>query len=290
MTYEDHTNWGRWGPNDERGTANLLTDDVIRAAASLVRRGKVYSLAVPLEPDGPIESSRSPLWHRTSFYVREDAVRSGSADDMILMHTHGTTHIDALCHAFYGAELYNGFPLEANISSRVGATRNGIHNVSSLVGRGVLLDLPRFRQVEHLERSEVLDVEELDACAAAQGVGLRPGDIVLIRTGWIKMFAKDRQAHDQGAPGPNASATEWFHRHDLCALGADTVAVERYPFVLEGNMSLHLTVIRNLGGYLLEFLYLEELAQAQIYEFMFVAAPLRLVNGIGSPLNPLAIV
>ena len=113
-----------------------------------------------------------------------------------------------------------------------------------------------------------------------------PGDIVLVRTGWFKVFAENRELFDSGSPGPNGDVVAWFKDHEICAMGADNVAVES---TVGKPRPLHLGVIRDLGGYLLEFLFLEELAADKVYEFMFVATPLKLINGIGSPINPVAI-
>lgn len=281
-------NWGRWGANDERGTLNLLTPERVKEAASLVRRGKVYRLAMILNPTSPVATSRNQLWHRTTVNSRP-APATSSVDDVVVMHTHGTTHVDALCHIFVDNQMYNGFPVNKSITPTQGARKNGVHNIGSIVGRGLLLDVARFRGVEHLERQDEIDAAELDRCAQAQGVEVRPGDIVLIRTGWIRVLHQDRELYDSGAPGPNATVGSWFQRHDLVALGADTVAVETYPPPPGAPLALHAEIIRDLGGYLIEFLDLEELAADQTYEFMFVAAPLRLQNGIGSPINPLAI-
>lgn len=286
MATERLTNWGRWGDEDERGTLNLLTPERILQAATLVRRGRVYSLQTPLSKDGPIAPSRSPLWHRTMISSRPGPVM-GAADDVILMHTHGTTHVDALCHVFFDNQMYNGYRASESIHPTTGASRNGIHNVEALVGRGVLLDIAGQRGVAHLDLNEEITPQELDACARAQGVEVRPGDIVMIRTGWLRVFEEDRELFDSGCPGPNGDVAAWFREHDLCAMGADNVAVETMAH--RPGHPLHVSIIRDQGGYLLEFVNLEEIAVDRVYEFLFVAAPLRLLNGIGSPINPLAI-
>ncbi len=281
------SNWGRWGPDDERGTLNVLNDELVRGAAGLVTRGQVFSLGLDLSPTAPKTPSRNALWHRASKNERTGGATSG-ADDLILMHTHTATHLDALCHIWRDGLLYNGYSSEG--IDATGAARNGVHNVRSIVARGVLLDVARHRGVDHLEPGQHIPAAELDAVAAAQGVAIRPGDVVLIRTGWIRMLARDRTRFDLFAePGPGADAVEWFHRHDLVALGADNCAVEVVPTGVPDQLPLHAGIIRDLGGYLLEYLDLEDLAAATAYEFLFVLAPLRLVRGIGSPVNPIAI-
>jgi kynurenine formamidase len=285
MTNDNLTNWGRWGPDDERGTLNLLTADNIRLAAGLVRQGKAYSLMVDLDKNGPVAQTRNPLWHRTSVTLRPTPQHS-SADDVVVMHTHGTTHVDALCHVFYQNQMYNGYRVDEEIHPTSGSKRNGVHNIGSLIGRGVLLDIAGHRGVEHLQMTDEIGPDELDACAASQGVEIMPGDIVLVRTGWYRVFLENRELFESGSPGPNGDVVAWFNDHEICAMGADNVAVES---TVGKPRPLHLGVIRDLGGYLLEFLFLEELAADKVYEFMFVATPLKLINGIGSPINPVAI-
>lgn len=283
------SNWGRWGPDDQRGTVNLMTPAMVRDAAGLVRSGRVYSLAAPLSPDGPSLPSRRPAWHVVTTRRRPNGVDS-SADDMVMMHTHGTTHIDALCHQYVGDLLYNGHP--ASALTPFGAQRCGIDQVGPIVGRGVLLDVAGFRGVEHLGDGEPIEPDELDACAEAQGVELQPGDIVLVRTGWWQLFDGGPEARARfyaSEPGPSGACAHWFRERDLVALGADNAGVEAVTD-WDDTLPLHRGVIWGCGGYLLEFLDLEALAADRVHEFLFVATPLRLAGGVGSPIAPLAIV
>ena len=287
MLSDTISNWGRWGSDDQRGTLNLLTPEVVKKAACLIKRGKVYSLAVPLEKEGPNRPSRNKTWHVTT--VREDktGIRAGAADDILVMHTHGTTHIDALCHFWYQGQLYNGYP--SDLITREGSPKNAIDNVRWLVGRGVLLDLATWKGMEHLPMAYVITPADLEGCAAWEGVSIQVGDIVLIRTGWYRLFSRDRQYHDSGEPGVGEGTIPWFCQKQVCALGVDNGAVEVEPTEAGGPLVVHARLIRDVGMYLMEYLDLEELARDRTYEFLFVAAPLRITGGIGSPLNPLAI-
>ncbi len=288
MSSETLSNWGRWGPDDQRGTLNLLTSGHVQDSASLVRQGRVYSLSMELDKDGPLPDIRNPLWHRTSLIERPSPSHS-AADDVIVMHTHGTTHIDALCHIFAENQMYNGFRVDEAIHPTSGSNKNGVQNIVSIVGRGVLLDIAGHRGVDRLESSDEIPPAELNACARAQGIEVKAGDIVLIRTGWMNVFFEDPIRFRSSSPGVSRSVAGWFSEHDISALGADNMSVEPFPQSPGGPKTLHYSVIRDLGGYLMEFLHLEELAADKVYEFMFVAAPMRLINGIGSPINPLAI-
>jgi kynurenine formamidase len=283
------SNWGRWGEADERGTANLLTPAVVRAATALVCGGQVYSLAAPLSPDGPNLPTRRPTWHVVTTRARGDgAIRT--SDDMLMMHTHGTTHIDALPHFYVEDALYNGHP--ASSIQPFGAQRCGVDRIGPLVTRGLLLDIAGFRGVEMLGDGEAIEPDELAACAAAAGVAPRPGDIVLVRTGWWRLFGRGPEARQRfyaSEPGLSGACSRWFHDHDLVALGADTPAVEAVR-AWSDPLPLHRDVLWGCGGYLLEFLDLEALAADRVVEFLFVATPLRIDGGVGSPLAPIAVV
>jgi kynurenine formamidase len=283
------SNWGRWGGDDESGTTNLLNSEMVRHAAGLVTRGDVYSLAAPVSPDGPNLPTRRPTWHVVAHRPRASG-EAHSADDVIMMHTHGTTHVDGLAHFFVGDTLYNGHPSSA--LQPFGAQRCGMQNSGPIVGRGVMLDVAAHRGVQMLGDGEAIEPDELDACAASQGVELRAGDIILVRTGWWRLFSgsiEDRQRFYASEPGPSAACSHWFRGHDFVALGADNPGVE----VVAGwtqPLYLHRDVIWGCGGYLLEFLDLEALSRDRVYEFLFVATPLKIEGGIGSPIAPVAIV
>ncbi len=278
-------NWGRWGDADERGLLNLVTPDRTRDAAGLVRRGQVYSLAIPLQADAPIWPTRHKNWH-TNTYSNPVGPGRGGADDILTMHTHGTTHIDALSHIFFDGQMFNGHP--ARQMNRDGTTYNAIAQVPAIVTRGVLLDLARHLGVPHLALGQRIHGADLEACAAAQGVDVRPGDAVLVRTGWLRVWDTDRASFDAGEPGISLDGAAWLAARDVVAVGADNSAVEVIP-TETGELDVHVELIRNQGMYLMELLELDALAADEAFEFLFVAAPLRISRGVGSPLNPLAI-
>jgi kynurenine formamidase len=205
-----------------------------------------------------------------------------------MMHSHSGTHIDALCHFWYEDQLYNGFSAQEHITS-MGATRNAIDRVPFLLGRGVLLDIATWKGVEHLQAGEPIRATDLDACAAAQGIALRPGDMLLLRTGWMQLFHKDRALFDSGEPGIDVSTLPWMKERDIVAVGVDNHAVEVLTRIPPKDLPVHRVAIRDLGIYLLEYLDLEALAADRAYESFLVVAPLRLIGGAGSPVNPIAI-
>jgi kynurenine formamidase len=279
-------NWGRWGSDDERGTLNLIEPTHVLAAASLVRRGLVVPLGAPLGPEGPVAPTRERTWHTVKYRLTP---RFGVAEDVLSVNSHAGTHIDALSHAIHRYRMYNGYDVAEHVESK-GITRNAITNVGAIVARGVLLDVARHRGVDHLELGEVITPEELDECAHTQGVELGTGDVCLVRTGWYRIFETDRERFDEGEPGLSYRAAEWFHDLGLVALGSDNCAVDVVPG--EPGVfpyGLHPRIINQQGGYLIEYLDLEELASHAVYEFLFVAAPLLITGAAGSPLNPVAI-
>lgn len=283
----DVSNWGRWGSDDQKGTLNLIGSADVVAAAGLVRSGEVHSLSMPLDADGPLWPSRHKTWQTTSHIDLGDG--AGFADDIVTLHSHAGTHIDSLCHLWYDNQLYNGFDAAEHVTS-AGATRNGIHNVPAIVGRGVLLDIAGWKGVTHLALGESISASDLDQCAASQGVTVRPGDIVLVNTGWMSVFARDRALFDRGEPGLDMTTIPWLHQHDVVAIGADNHGVEVMDAIPPKGLPFHFAAIRDLGLYLLENLNLQPLADAGHHEFLFVAAPLKLTSAVGSPINPLAIV
>ena len=280
------SNWSRWGDDDQKGTLNLITDELIREAAGLVRTGKTYSLSVPLETHGAQWPPRQKMRRTTEF--TKNKVGRNSSGDALVMHSHSGTHIDALCHIWYDDKLYNGFETSEHMTSH-GVTRNSIDNVPFLVGRGVLLDVAGWKGVDNLQLGEPITADDLDACAAAQKVEIRSGDILLIRTGWINVLERDRTLFDAGEPGIDETTLPWLKKHDIAAVGVDNLAVEVLASVPPEDLPVHRIGIRDLGLYLLELLDLNAMAKDRAYESMVVIAPLMISGGAGSPVNPIAI-
>ena len=275
---------------DERGALNLLGPEMVLKAFGLVKRGRVYNLSVPLERDGPQAPAFQKTW-RVTYYLEEPSpAHSLVADDVVTMMTHSGTHIDALGHYSQGGKMWNGH--DQTPHNKDGLDWGAVDQISHIVGRGIMLDVAAHKGAEHLDLGEVVTAADLDACANAQGVGVEPGDILFIHTGWNRVFRSNRTLWEQGEPGPDASLAGWLKANDIVAVGADNVGVEAKPGALrqETGLSLHVSTLRNLGVYLIENVYLEELAAERVYEFLFIGAPLRMTGATGSPMTPLAIV
>ena len=299
-------NWGRWGPDDEIGTANFITPDAIVAAARLVRRGVVISCAIPLDARGPTYPTRLPPQHLMKRSGADYAaghptfgtVPAGGmkfADDYLFAALQCSTQWDALSHAWYGSELYNGVP--ERVVRNTGAARLGIEKMyRHFVGRGVLLDLARaINNGDRLAQGHPITPAELDAGVAFARTDVRRGDILLIRTGHVPWYytLADKSTFWNGAPGLGASTVEWLHRHEVAAVAMDTAAVEVQPAEHGEGLPLHGALLRDLGLTLGELFELDALAadcaNDGVYEFLFVGQPLRIPGAVGSPLNPLAI-
>ena len=291
-------NWGRWGPQDQRGTLNLLTAERVARATTLVRRGARFSLGMPIGPSSPAGRA-APLhlfrYTASDSIVNDPGMVPGMAisDDYIVMALQGTTQLDALCH--FGADqcLYNGYWVGA-VTAASGARRLGIHHWrDGVVGRGVLLDVARHLSVDCIEPGTAIGPDLLDAVARAQQVGIEPGDILMLRTGFVGSCFRTGQVDMVSAGGISGTTIPWLADHDVAMVGADNPAVETVSNPDETLLSLHTGALRDLGLPLAELLDLDALADDcaadGIYEFFVVISPLPLVNGAGSPINPIAI-
>jgi kynurenine formamidase len=292
------SNWGRWGDDDERGTVNLITPERIAAASRLVRHGTVFDLGIPFDGTGPQPGVRRMNPVRLMAETGDDQQLRGAfhfADDYVFMPLQAASQWDGLAHVFYDDQLYNGFP-----ASDVGP--HGAHHCSidklakGIVGRGVLLDIARLREVEWLEAGEVITPGDLDAAAERQGVDVGSGDILLVRTGWRRKFLAERNAAAwmSGEPGLGLACCEWLHARDVAVVASDNWAVEVLPGEIPTEMMpVHMVLIRDMGMTLGEILDFEELAQDcqqdGVWEFLLTAPPIKFTRAVGSPINPLAI-
>lgn len=293
--------WERWGPDDQVGAANHITQSVVRDAAQLIRRGAVFPLALPLDASGPQKSGTNrPNPQHVMLLLPSDGSpfpRQGFTDDAVYMPLQAATQWDGLCHAFLDGVSYNGQTAET-IGTRHGAKRNSITNLTDrATGRGVLLDIARFKGRPWLEPGESIQAEDLERCAERQGVTVTEGDFVLIRTGQI---AQARSMGDWGdyaggaAPGLGVSAAEYLCPRGVTAVATDTWGVEVKPYETEDMMApLHVIFLINAGIYLGEMWDLEALAEDcaedGVYEFFLTAPPLTITGSVGSPVTPLAI-
>ncbi|MFC4115947.1 cyclase family protein [Nonomuraea zeae] len=301
MVHEPN-NWGRFGPDDQRGTLNLLTPAVVLDALRSATTGEVLSLAMPIRgatsspaPTTVPHLPGRPLPQHFMSVDGADYVAGARpigeglrvADDALIVTHHGTTtHMDALCHMWSGDELYNGHPA-ARVRS-YGATRCGIEHVGGVVARGVLFDVPRHLGLDHLPADFRIPAELLAELGTP-----RAGDAAVIRTGWPLVWQRSHEEYWSGQPGLSAEAGRWLAAHDVSVVASDNAAIgglNARGLADEGLADdLHLILLHRHGVHLVEMLWLEELGAAGRTEFVFVAAPLRIEGGTGSPITPLAI-
>jgi kynurenine formamidase len=289
----DFSNWGRWGDDDEAGAANHLTPARMLAALALPRTGQVIHLGQLIgDPKAP--RTKAPAVHLMHMdggdYLAGAPALSGfqTAGDYLALDVHGaTTHIDAIGHAWYGDRLYNGYP--QTVARSNGLRKLGIDKTPPLITRGVLIDLPRVLGVDRLEPGHEVTAAEIKRCLTAEGVELAAGDAVLLRTGWITAWQDDSVQYHGDRPGIGLDASQFLARQDIALAGADNSGVEVIPWARGTVCPVHQFLLRDCGICLLEFLDLEELAARRTPTFLFIAVPLRLRGGTGSPISPIAV-
>lgn len=289
------SNWGRWGADDQSGTLNLLDDASRAAAMSVVRSGRTVSLSHDLDTVAGPDNGRPALHYMTQqadVALGEPRVNT----DFVGVDFHGksVTHVDALCHCSFRGRLYNGVDSRGSVGSLGGSVGTVKQLHDGVVGRGVLIDLPRAGGLDWLEPGTAAGPGDLTTALESQGTVRRSGDVVIVRTGHRRrrseLGAWDPSNHSAGlAP----DSMEWLHATDVCVLGGDGDSDSR-PSAVEGVESpIHALALAAMGLPLIDNMNLEDLADACAaagrWEFLFVMAPLRIPGGTGSPVNPLAI-
>ncbi|CAL9487395.1 cyclase family protein [Streptomyces sp. enrichment culture] len=292
-------NWGRWGPDDELGTLNLITNEVVRQAAATVRTGRRVPLALPLRQDGVqtgmIPGRVNPL--HVMVQINQELFGPGTvacSDDAVTMGLQAATHWDALPHVSHSGRLYNGRPAHT-VTAHGGAEFSGIGTVRHLVTRGVLLDVARARGTDRLDGSYAVTPEDLDAAEELAGTRVRAGDAVLVRTGQMRVFlAGDRHAYAYPSPGLSVRTPEWFHARDVAAVANDTLTFEVVPPESEDLwLPVHALHLVEMGMPQGQNWNLEKLSTAcgetGRYAFLLSATPEPFTGATGSPVAPVAV-
>jgi kynurenine formamidase len=290
--FERVKNWGRWGPEDERGALNFITDAVRQKAARTVQDGVSVSCALPLNTVASAENS-SPVTH---LMVRAgDLPEATGTADYFAIAPHGMahTHLDALCHIFYQGQMYNGFPAGAVLSS--GASRCAITTGDQgIVSRGVLLDIPATRGLDWLEPGDPIYPSDLEAAEERAGLRAEEGDILLVRTGRHRRNTRTGASNAREmVAGLHAACLPWLHERRVAVLGCDGIS-DVLPSRVEGvGLPIHLVAIPGIGLHLIDNAQLDDLADAcaqrRRWQFLLTLAPLRLQRGTASPVNPIAL-
>jgi kynurenine formamidase len=297
------SNWGRWGADDQVGTLNLITPAKRQEAASLVREGLVVSCARTIGYE-PAADNPAPARHFMLSSGEGEApisVGRSGAGDAFLLQPHGVTmtHLDAPAHSHVRADASQPWTLFNGKSARLvttaqGATVGSIELAGGgIVSRGVLLDIPRVRGVAWLEGSDAVFPDDLDAAEAAQHVSVEAGDILFVRTGFPRRRAElGPRPTTEGVGALQPACLPWLRERDVAVVGCDTgndVMPSQYPAI---GLPIHGVGMGAIGLWILDNPDYEELADTcarlDRWEFQAVIAPLKLANGTGSPVNPLA--
>lgn len=311
------SNWGRWGADDQLGTLNFIDAAARLRGVAAVHDGVAFPLGLPMSEaegiqmgfiEGRVNPTRSMICVNNP--LSPDPEWIASSEDVVTFAMQCATHWDGLAHVSYGAgpdggKLYNGYP--ASSVTEAGTTKLGIHLIGSLVSRGLLLDVARAKGLEVLDGGYPITPDDLDAACELGKLTVEPGDVLLVRTGQAAHLAlpgrpglagappkRDLIAYTWPTPGLTLATTEWFHAKDVAAVATDTMVLEVYPCE-DKNLYLpvHLIHLVEMGMTQGQNWFLDELADACAadgrYEFLLDATPLPFTNGLGSPVNPVAL-
>ena len=289
------------------GPAGDQSPDEVLDALRLPREGRVFSLALPRFTGMPLFGSHPPFqvtMYRTPNGLRGDGVEPwGPTNEVNLQYmaesvsgtAHSGAHVDALAHMTIGEDdhWYGGGNAQQHLGDR-GPTVGDGSRLPPFIRRGVMLDVPGHLGVDALASHQPVDADQLRAVADHQGVTIRRGDVVLIRTGYLGAWPDPDKMALHTTAGPDITAARWLLDQGVVATGSDTETYEVQPAPDPGSPAnpqpVHTLLLIEHGIYLFEGIYLEELAREQVYEFLFVALPLKIKGTTGSMLDPVAIV
>ncbi|MBI1396768.1 MAG: cyclase family protein [Betaproteobacteria bacterium] len=292
---------GQWPAGDQLGAGNHLTPAKRLEALALVREGALFDLSQTIEIGAPrFEPVQTPYlllgapnWQggirrRRQAGATNDA---GSNLERIEMTTHVGTHIDALGHFTIGAEMYGGHDANETMTD-FGLAKLGIEHAPSIVSRGLMVDVSRLDGGPFLEAGRSVGPDDIEKCLAAEKMEIRPGDIVLVHTGWGRFYMTDNPRYLSGEPGINVAAAQWLTKQGVTAIGCDNMAVEVLPGEDEPavKMPVHQHCLVEAGVYLIENLLLTPLVDARVAEFCFILLPVKFKGATGSPARPIAMV
>lgn len=306
------SNWGKWGPDDEIGALNYITPEVILEAARLIKKGKVISLAMNVAPHvSPVWPGRHGLIRsmKTSgkdFLGKRPYGNMAWTESFICIEDHGSTHIDPLCHLWWGDFIYNGYSAVENIDFVKGAIKCSSNAyIPKSFTRGVLIDVARYLNVDYVEDingSKVLEPELIDKIAESQNVKITPGTALIIRIGWLKRWTGTPKPWTlaDGHVGLSCGSEKWIQEKQIALIGCDNAGIEATPPTNEClnyykvvSSPMHVGILSMLGVPLLELMDLEELAEDcaedGVYEFAISFSPFKYVNATGGLVSPTAI-
>ena len=288
---KEHSNWGRWGKDDELGTLNLVTPAKRKRAATLVKDGMPVSMAADVDTEKSADNT-SPYEHTM---IQLSPINAGERLS-VAYHGYRHTHLDAFAHRFFDGRMWNGFS-SAEVTTEGGAKKGSIYAVhNGIFTRGILVDAPRLKGVPYLEPGTRIYVDDLEAWEKKAGVKVSAGDALFIRTGrWTRRAKIGPWNAAREAAGLDASVIPWLRQRDVAVLGSETAqdAVPSPEGAEVTGLPLHDFSMIMLGIHLMDNMNLDAVAEAassrKRWEFLLTAAPLPVRNGVGSVLNPIAV-
>jgi kynurenine formamidase len=253
---------------------------------------RIFDLAQPIEAKMPVSPNhpgfKMALQRRHGDMVRADG--GSAANEMMMLGGHTGTHIDALCHVSHCGKLHGG--VDAYEAQKGGRFQShGVEHIPITAARGVLFDIPALRGVDCLDAGEAITASDLEAAARRQGIECKSGDVALVRSGWTRHWGDPERflGHAQGVPGPDESAAAYLIERGVRMTGAETIAYEWIP-AGRGHalLPVHRMLLVESGVHIIEGMNLAPLAEAGVFEFLFVVAPIKVVGATGMPVRPFA--
>lgn len=292
-----------WGPDDEIGMLNKMTEESRLNALKSIGSGRVYDLSFEYFVGMPsfhtlgdpayqywlTHTPRGTVVDNPNGLGTEMNLKVSYTGDAISMYTHMGTHIDALNHFGLNGEIWNGYRHDTHLGDK-GWKKTGAETIPPIIARGVLLDVAAFKGVPRLEANYRITAEDLKNTLQAQKVSLRPGDVVFIRTGQGEMY-EDKATFLHEYAGIGLDAVKWLVEvQQIMLLGADNLSFEAFPPERKDNwVPVHTYLLAEKGVMFMELLNLEELAADKVYEYVFIGSSLKLRGASGAPMRPLAI-
>ena len=291
-----------WGKHDELGRLNMMTPQRQAQVMSQIDAHRIFDLSVEYFVGMPSwQAAGDPHYQFWMTHTPRGAVidnvldmgetvnrhvsYSGSA---FSMYTHIGTHIDTLSHFGLDGEIYNHFSADENLGDK-GWNRSGAETIPPLIARGVLIDLPKAKGLSMLPDNYRVTEADIKQALVQQHVTLQPGDIVLLRTGRMQNYAQSAK-YMANSPGLGIAAATYLAKEaEAMVVGADNLSFEAFPSEVEGNyVPVHTYLLTQMGVPIMELVNLEELAEAQVYEFAFIGGSLKLRGADAAPLRPIA--
>ncbi len=279
----------KWGPDDQRGSANHMGPETVLRAARLIRSGATIELAHVLSGSMPLGDRHFDLYPKPSV-MNPESNRRGSNEELVVAEMGQVgTQFDGFSHQTIGNTMYNCVPVDETLT-RNGFTRLGVENVGTLMTRGVLLDIAALKGVDMLAEDYEITAADLQEALAMRSLALEPGDAVIVHTGWGRLWTEDIDRYSNMGPGIGVEAAEWLAGQDPMLVGADTVPVEILPNPDPAiSLPVHQIMLVVNGIHLVERMKLDELAASGVYEFAFIVQPLKIQGATGSTVVPVAV-